>query len=289
MDNELNSPVLACELAKSLGLQVVGADLMFDRIEALDDVSRGALCFSKKPVLNAAPGIVFITPEIKDSGESVALISSNPRLDFARALNWLKQEVGFKTPQSEADIHPSVQMGNACAIGPGVRIGAGTLVGNNVTIGAGAIIGERCVIKSGAVIGEDGFGFERDESGLPVRLVHLGGVMIGNDVEIGSLTTVCRGTLRDTVIEDSAKIDDHVHIAHNVIVRRGAMVIACAEVSGGVEVGEFSWVGPNASIIQQLKIGSGSLIGIAANVLKNVPDGAVMVGNPAKQLSKPDT
>lgn len=288
MDNELTRPVTSQELAAALGLPTIGPELAFDRIEALDSIIRGALCFSKKPVSSAMPGVVFIAPDIDGVEESAALISSNPRLDFAKALDWLDQKIGFKRPQAEAEVHPSVLVGVACAIGPGVRIGANSRIGNNVTIGAGAIIGERCVIKSGAVIGEDGFGFERDESGLPVRLVHLGGVMIGNDVEIGSLTTVCRGTLRDTVIEDSAKIDDHVHIAHNVIVRRGAMVIACAEVSGGVEVGEFSWVGPNASIIQQLKIGSGSLIGIAANVLKNVPDGAVMVGNPAKQLSKPD-
>lgn len=115
----------------------------------------------------------------------------------------------------------------------GVVVGAETVIENNVVVGAGVEIGARCVVKSGAVIGEDGFGFERDELGRPIRLIHLGSVVIGDDVEIGSLATVCRGTLGNTVIEDFAKIDDHVHIAHNVVVRTAALITACAEVSGG--------------------------------------------------------
>lgn len=288
MDNELKFSVPSRCLAEAIGLRSEGQDAEVTKVVPLESVVAGALYFSKAPLENVPSQAVAIAPSAAHPLDGTVIASSNPRLDFARALAWLNSEVGFNTSSASPDIHPTARIGTACTIGNGVRIGAHCVIGNNVTIVAGTTIGERCVVKSGAVIGEDGFGFERDEAGLPVRLVHLGSVLIGNDVEIGSLTTICRGTLRNTVIEDHAKIDDHVHIAHNVTIRRGAMVIACAEVSGGVELGEFSWVGPNASIIQQLKIGSGSLIGIAANVLKNVPDGAVMVGNPAKQLNKPD-
>lgn len=184
----------------------------------------------------------------------------------------------------DPDVHPTARVGRGSVLSPGVKVGAGTVIQHNVVIGEGVTIGERCVIKSCAVIGEDGFGFERDETGMPVRLVHLGAVIVGNDVEIGSLTTVCRGTLGDTIIEDFAKIDDHVHIAHNVKVRRAAMVIACAEVSGGVEVAEQSWIGPNASVIQQVRIGEKAVVGIGANVIRDVEDGATVAGNPAKEI-----
>lgn len=288
MDNELRRSVSSHRLADAIGLGVVGPDVEISTVVPFDSVVATALYFSKMPLERVVSQSVAIAPNAPPSPEGTVIVSAVPRLDFARALAWLKAEVGFKAPSAPPDIHPTARIGTACTIDNGVRIGANSVIGNNVTITAGTTIGERCIIKSGAVIGEDGFGFERDEAGLPIRLVHLGSVVIGDDVEVGSLTTICRGTLRSTIIEDHVKIDDHVHIAHNVIIRRGAMVTACAEVSGGVELGEFAWVGPNASIIQQLKIGSGSLIGIAANVLKHVPDGAVMVGNPAKQLNKPD-
>lgn len=151
-------------------------------------------------------------------------------------------------------------------------------------IGAETIIGDDCIIKSGAVIGQDGFGFERDESDLPFRIKHLGKVIIGNNVEVGSGTTVCKGTLNDTIINDYVKIDDHVHIAHNVIIKKGAMIIACAEISGGVVINENAWIGPNASIIQKLVIGKKSIVGIGANVIKSVADFTVVAGNPAKKI-----
>jgi len=183
-------------------------------------------------------------------------------------------------------VDPSARIGQGVVLGNGVEIGRNTVIHHNVVIGDDVIIGDNCVIKSCAVIGEDGFGFERDEDGIPIRLVHLGRVIIGNDVEIGSLTTVCRGTLGDTIIHDHVKVDDHVHIAHNVVVHMGAMIIACAEVSGGVEIGAQAWVGPNSSVIQKLKIGEKSTVGIGANVIRAVEAGAVVAGNPARTLSK---
>jgi UDP-3-O-[3-hydroxymyristoyl] glucosamine N-acyltransferase len=167
-----------------------------------------------------------------------------------------------------------------------VRIGPNTVLHHNVVIGDEVVIGARCIVKSGAVIGEEGFGFERDAKGRAVRLPHLGAVVIGDDIEVGSLTTVCRGTLGDTVLRDGCKIDDHVHIAHNVDVGEGAFVIACAEVSGGVRIGPRAWIAPNASVLNQLTVGADAVIGLGAVVVKPVPDNAVVVGNPAKPLTR---
>lgn len=287
MGNELKSIVLASQIAQWCNLDWQGEDCPIQKITPLSAPEKGALCFANKTPAERLPeGVVLIGSEDALSMTSCLLQTDKPRLTFAKVLVELSRRIGFKNPDAMPVIHPTAQVSPQAFVGSGVVIGARTVVLPFAYIGDGTVIGNDCIVKSGAVIGQDGFGFERDENGLPVRLVHLGNVIIGNDVEIGSGTTVCRGTLSNTLIKDHAKIDDHVHIAHNVTVGMGAMVIACAEVSGGVVLGDRSWVGPNASIIQKIVIGNDALIGIAANVLKNVPDGTIMVGNPAKPLNK---
>jgi UDP-3-O-[3-hydroxymyristoyl] glucosamine N-acyltransferase len=285
VDNQVIIEVTTYSLARVLGLGAVGPDLPIRSIAPLSMLSEDCLCFSKRPLVDPlSDRVTVICADPKNAGTASVIVSPVPRLDFARALAWIDDNNGIAKPRVPPIIHPTAKVGNNVFIGDGAIIGAYTVIHHNVVIGGPVSIGERCIIKSCAVIGEDGFGFERDEEGIPIRLVHLGGVLIGDDVEIGSLTTICRGTLGDTVIDDHVKVDDHVHIAHNVRLRRGAMVIACAEVSGGVDVGENAWVGPNSSIIQQLKVGGGALIGIGANVIRDVEPGSTVAGNPAKPI-----
>jgi UDP-3-O-[3-hydroxymyristoyl] glucosamine N-acyltransferase len=213
-------------------------------------------------------------------------MSESARLDFARALAYLESCAGFVWSTTEPQIHPTVTIGRHVVIGNGVVVGEGSVIAHHVVIGSEVQIGRHCVIKSGAIIGEEGFGFERDFQGEAVRLPHIGNVVIGNRVEIGSLTTVCRGTLSDTVIEDGTKIDDHVHIAHNVNIGRHAFVIACAEVSGGVKIGERAWIAPNASIRNQISVGNDAVVGLGGVVVKHVEAGTIVVGNPAKTFNR---
>ena len=285
MGHQLNQSVKASVIAHACGLELLGPDVDVHHISPLNSVVAGGLCFSKNVPFDAVGGgcVVIAGPGAEMHAPTV-LVASRPRLAFAKALDFLERTTGFQRSTADPDIDATAVVSPTAVIGKGVRIGAQTIVNHFVVIGEGVQIGTGCVIKSGAVIGEDGFGFERDENGMPLRLVHLGSVLIGNGVEIGSLTTVCRGTLANTVIDDHAKIDDHVHIAHNCKIGSGAMVIACAEVSGGVVLGRGSWVGPNASIIQQTTVGDGSLIGIGANVLRDVAPGTTVAGNPAKLL-----
>lgn len=285
MGHQLNKIVYARQVAEACGLELIGANLPITNVDSLSRVGDGSLCFAKlalpepiasQCVLIAQSAAPYVAPSV--------MVAENPRLAFAKALDFLEREIGFRRPLQKPSVDSTARVSPHAVLGLGVVIGPNTVINHFVVIGEGVQIGRSCVVKSGAVIGEDGFGFERDQQGLPIRLVHLGSVRIGNHVEIGSLTTVCRGTLADTVIEDFAKIDDHVHIAHNCRVGVGAMVVACAEVSGGVVLGKGAWVGPNASIIQQLKIGENSLIGIGSNVLRDVPDGITVAGNPARVL-----
>jgi UDP-3-O-[3-hydroxymyristoyl] glucosamine N-acyltransferase LpxD len=288
MGRALKNAVTAGRLATELGLELRGdRDAMIQRVDTADASTANSLCFAKNAVWSAKVGrsaILLTSAENVVEREGPTILSSQPRLDFARALGLLESWAGFVWSDSEPVIHPTARIGRNVVIGRGVHVGAGTVIYHNVVIGDEVVIGQRCVIKSCAVVGEEGFGFERDAQGKGVRLPHIGTVVIGDEVEVGSLTTVCRGTLGDTILRDGCKIDDHVHIAHNVDVGEDAFVIACAEVSGGVKVGPRAWIAPNATILNQLTIGADAVVGLAAVVVKSVPDSAVVVGNPAKPL-----
>lgn len=199
--------------------------------------------------------------------------------------------------KSNGEIHPTAIIDKEAVIGEGVTIGPYTVVGK-ASIGKGSVIssfvriydnvtiGEHCFVKEGAVIGGIGFGFERDEDGNRFRFPQIGGVRIGNHVDIGGNTCIDRGALSDTVLEDYAKVDNLCHIAHNVHIGKNAVVVACAEVSGSCVIGDDTWVGPNVCIRDQYKVGSNSLIGMGAVVVKNVGDNEVWAGNPARPFNK---
>lgn len=141
--------------------------------------------------------------------------------------------------------------------------------------------GDAVLIGSNNSIGFEGFGFHKGK-----RIPHKGGVLIGSNVEIGSNTCIDRAVIGDTVIGDNVKIDNLVHIAHGVKIGNGSIIVAGAVICGSVTIGENVWVGANACIRQHLTIGDNAVIGMGAVVVKDVPAGQTVAGNPAKQLSK---
>ena len=147
-------------------------------------------------------------------------------------------------------------------------------------------IGQRVRIGAGARIGFDGFGYEKNEGGAWEHFPHIGGVNIGDDVDIGKNTCIDRGTLGDTVIGDGTKIDNLVHVAHNVEIGRNCMIIALTCIGGGVIIGDDSYVGIGSSIRDQVKIGEKTFIGMGAVVVKNVEDNVTVVGNPARRFER---
>ncbi|MNU86557.1 UDP-3-O-acylglucosamine N-acyltransferase [compost metagenome] len=287
MGRAVSKPVSANDVARHLGLETLTDDVPITSISPVDQAIAGALCFAKSGAWAEkaqADAVVIVAAEHAGLVKGHALVSATPRLDFARALSFIESVAGYEWSQAEPVIHPTAVIGQNVVLGKGVVIGEGARILHNVVIQDEVVIGARSIIKSCAVVGEDGFGFERDVDGKALRLPHLGRVIIEEDVEIGSLTTVCRGTLGDTWIRRGAKIDDHVHIAHNVEVGEDAFVIACAEISGGVRIGGQAWVAPNASVLNQLKIGEKAVVGLGAVVVRNVEDKSIVAGNPAKHI-----
>lgn len=148
------------------------------------------------------------------------------------------------------------------------------------------ILGKNLEICKTVKLGNEGFGFEPDENGNLIFFPHFGNVIIGNNVRIGSYSCIDRGNMHDTIIGDNVKIDNLVHIAHNVSIGKNTMVVAGAVVCGSVSIGENCFIGANSTIKEHLKIGDNVLIGMGSVITKNIPDNEIWAGNPAKFLRK---
>lgn len=286
---------MAREIAEYLGQELLGQDTEIVGPSTLDAPKPHTVVFSKradhpgnealasvKDILLIGMGQLLLGP---GSGQ---IISPDPRLDFARVMQ------RFFVNERSAGVHPSAVIHPTARIDKSVFIGALTVVAENVEIGEGSTIhsgvhiyprvkiGKHVVINSGTVVGADGFGYAREPSGEIVKIPHLGGVVIGDDVEIGAGTCIDRGTLSDTVIGEGTKIDNLVHIAHNVHVGTHCLVIAHAMIGGSVRIGDRTWVAPCACVKEQTQIGENAVIGLGAVVIKSVEAGTTVMGSPAR-------
>ncbi len=184
-----------------------------------------------------------------------------------------------------AFIGAHVKLGKGChiqanaVIQEGVEMGDGCIVGANATV-SHCLAGHKVYIYPGAQIGQDGFGFAMGMKG-PTKVPQLGRVIIGNDVEIGSNTTVDRGAMGDTVIGDGTRIDNLVQIAHNVKLGRCCVVVSQTGIAGSCEFGDFVVTAGQSGFAGHLKIGSGAKIGAQSGVMRDVEPGQVVAGSPA--------
>jgi UDP-3-O-[3-hydroxymyristoyl] glucosamine N-acyltransferase len=213
---------------------------------------------------------------------------ADPRLAFLRIVRSFFAERVTPGIHPTAVIDASATIGNDVFIGPftwiakDCSVGDGSVIHTNVSIYPKTRIGRNVTIHAGTVIGADGYGYQRNERGELEKFPHIGGVLIEDDVEVGSNTSIDRGTLGDTILRQGARVDNQVHIAHNVIVGRHAAVIANAMIGGSTTIGEGAWIAPAACVRDRLTIGANATVGLGAVVVKDVPDGATVIGAPAR-------
>ena len=173
------------------------------------------------------------------------------------------------------------RIGANTTIGPECEIGAGCDVGPNVTLYRRTRLGERCIVHAGARLGADGFGFAFRDGGHR-KVPQVGAVVIGDDVEIGANSTVDRGSIGDTVIGSGTKIDNLVHIGHNVRIGEHVLVIAQVGISGSTTVGTGAVLGGQVGTAGHITIGAGARVGAQAGVTADVPPGETVSGYPAR-------
>ena len=225
------------------------------------------------------------------TGPAAVIETDNARLDFMRLVERFfaparpRGIAPSAVIAASARIAPDAYVGPLCSVGEQVEIGAGTVVHAGVQIYDRVKIGSRVTIHAGTVIGADGFGYERNADGELVKFPHVGSVVVEDDVEIGANTCIDRGSLGDTRVCQGARIDNLVHVAHNTVVGRHAAVIAHAMVGGSTRIGDYAWVAPSACLRDRLDIGARAVVGLAAVVTKDVPEGATVMGSPARDAA----
>jgi len=209
------------------------------------------------------------------------LSSQSPRLDFIRASHWLREqhllpEVKCGQIHADALIHPTAVVEAGAALRPGC------IIGPHVHMHACVIIGRNGPVRASTVIGHDGFGYERDGSGRPLHFAHLGRVVIEEDVDIGNLCSIGHGALQATHIGNSVKIDDQAYMAHNVIVQANTLVMSGVRLNGRIRVGVGCWIGTGALVRECCCIGDGAPVGMGSVVVRDIPVGKTVAGNPAR-------
>jgi UDP-3-O-[3-hydroxymyristoyl] glucosamine N-acyltransferase len=231
----------------------------------------------------------YDTKKFKNSGKCFLKVGS-PKLTFLRLVGHFfttKPKPGIHPStvvHAEAKIHPSVHIGPNCYIG-NCSIDEGSVLYGNTYLYDNTRVGKNVFINACTVIGGDGFGYARNEDNILEKFPHIGGVLIEDDVEIGGNTCIDRGTLGDTVIKKGVKIDNLVHIAHNVMIGEHTMVIANSMIGGSTVIGPNSWIAPSASLRDAITIGKGALVGMGAVVTKNIPADQTWTGNPAREIN----
>jgi UDP-3-O-[3-hydroxymyristoyl] glucosamine N-acyltransferase len=190
--------------------------------------------------------------------------------------------------EAGAVIGANAAVGSGTVIAPNAVIGQSCQIGRDCYIGPGAslqaaLIGNRVIVHGGARIGQDGFGFVPGAGGLE-KVPQLGRVIIQDDVEVGANTAIDRGAMSDTVIGDGTKIDNLVHIAHNVRIGRGCAIAGHCGISGSVTIGDFVMLGGRVGIADHVTVGSGAQLAAASGVMHEVPPGARWGGAPAQPI-----
>lgn len=221
--------------------------------------------------------------------------ATNPRLAYAQVVRDFLAPAPEPSIASTAVVEDGAQLADDVSVEhfavveAGATIGPGTVVGSHAVVKKGVQIGANCRVGSHTVIGTQGFGYEFDDDGSPILIPHLGGVLIGDEVEIGNHVSIAQGTIDPTTIRSHVKIDDCVFIAHNVQIDESSYIIAGAEISGSVTIGKRVWVSPEAAVINKVSIGDDALVGIGAVVTRNVPANTIVSGVPAKVLRERHT
>ena len=292
-------------LAERLGLELQGdASLTIERVATLQHAGPASISFLanskyRRYLQDTRASAVVLGAEDAAACPVAALISSNPYATYARVASLL-----YPMPVPQQGIHPSasvdpsaqvapdawigpqtvvekdaiigtgVQIGPACVIGAGVEIGAHSTLHARVTLCHQVRIGQRVLLHPGVVIGSDGFGIANDQ-GRWLKVPQVGSVVLGDDVEIGANTSIDRGAVEDTILEEGVKLDNQIQVGHNVHIGAHTAIAGCVGIAGSARIGRHCAIGGGAGILGHLEIADHVQITAMSLVTKSIPEAGV--------------
>jgi UDP-3-O-[3-hydroxymyristoyl] glucosamine N-acyltransferase len=312
------------DLAEKLGCHLLGdSSLAVTNVSSLQSATTDTLVFTEDvahldtALRSAAAAVIvgdFAASNFAASATKPLLISSQPRLAFARAARLLRDPDGNRQTHPSAVVAASAMVGRNVAIGARSILGERVTVGNETTIGSGAVIGDnvaigshcrvdanvtiypgttlgdRVIVQAGAVLGSEGFGYVRDsETGRYEQSPQIGRLVIEDDVEIGANSTIDRGALDETRIRRGSKIDNLVHIGHNVQIGENVVIAAQTGLSGSVTIEDNVIMGGQVGIADHVRVEAGAILGAQSGIpTKKVirGKGVVFWGTPARPLKE---
>ena len=272
------------EIAQRFGLTLRGdRSRPIDGVATLANAGPTQLSFLANPhyrpqMRATRAGAVVLAPDVADECPTAALASRNPYADYAR-IAALFDRIPSETPgiHASAVVHPTARIDDDVHIGPFVTIGERSVVERGAVIGPGCVIGSDCVVGEdarlvarvtlvlrvrlgkrvivhpGAVLGADGFGLAMDR-GSWLKVPQLGGVRVGDDCEIGANTTIDRGALEDTVLEDDVRLDNQIQVGHGAVIGAHTAMAGCVAVAGSTKIGRYCLIGGGAGLVGHIEI-----------------------------------
>lgn len=308
MNRPTSQPCCLGDIVASLGGELIGdAATPVRQVATLEAAGPDDIAFLANDkylaqLNNTRAGAVIVGEKLRGFPKTAHIVTGNPYAYFARVsalFNTVLPHAEGTHPS--AIIHPEAKIGRQVHVGPlavieagaeigdGSSVGAGTYVGREVTIGKNcllhphvviynrSVIGDRALLHSGTVIGADGFGIAMDE-GRWIKVPQVGRVRIGDDVEIGANTTVDRGAIDDTVIEDGVKLDNQIQVAHNVRIGAHTAIAACVGIAGSTRIGSYCRIGGASGIAGHLTIADHVEISAHTLVTKSITRAGTYTG-----------
>ena len=272
------------DLVKKLGGELIGdSNILINSVASLESAHKNSISFFNNPrysdlLITTKAAVVIINRESLSFRSGVSIVIDNPYLYFAKVSQLLNPSKSLKKEvHKSVIIHPSCKLGLDIYIGPNVVIdenvsiddgvvihaasmieadsviGKGSVIHPRVVIKANTIIGKNCTLYAGCVIGSDGFGYAKDDNKW-LAIPQTGRVILGDNVDIGSNSTIDRGTLDDTIISSGVKIDNLVQIGHNCMIGENTIIAGCVGIAGSAKIGKNCAIGGAAMILGHLSI-----------------------------------
>lgn len=281
------------ELSKLINAKLIGdGEAIVDNLSTIQNSNKTSLTFlsnkkySKYIKTSEAKAFIVHQDFVNEDDKKNFLVSEDPYLSYAMASKLFRP---FYIDLNDSGIHSTAIMSSDAKIGNNVSIGANVYIGPNCVIGDNSCIqpnvslvcnvklGSNCNIFPGTVLGSDGFGYAPTKNGY-VKIEQLGSLVIGDNVEIGAGCTIDRGALDDTIIHDGVKLDNQIHIAHNVDLGKNSAIAACCAIAGSTVIGENFRMGGLSGVLGHLSITDNVSVGAHTLITKNISEGGEYIG-----------